>query len=153
MEEEDAEIQRLEAELAKALKARDRLVRKESVLVSLLEEERNRRVSPDTQAKMALAETSVDSEWMDVATAIQNEIVAEQNAKNPAILVSVLDLRLAAGRHPDIAFWEKYNRARVGELNVGGVAPNVPLFRARDNQKTSLLGDGQRCVVMAGSWS
>lgn len=132
----------------------DAQAQKETILMELLEKERASRVSPETQTKMEQAEASVNSEWMDVATDIQYQIVAEHNAQNPHFPVSVLDLRLAAGRHPEIAFWERFNRARTGHLKVGDMAPNVPLVRARDNHQTSLLaGHNQPCVVMAGSWS
>ena len=137
------------------MKARDRVVQKESILVELLQRERERRMSPEAQAQMERAESSVETEWMDVATEIQEQIVAEHNAQHPELKVTLLDLRLAAGRHPEIAFWEKYNRARRGDLQIGDKAPDVPLYRAGDGQKTSLLMglNNKKCVVIAGSWS
>ena len=82
------------------------------------------------------------------------------------------ELRLAALQHPELCFWVKYNRARIGNLRVGDMAPNVPLRWARNDQKTFLfLNDNnddnnnkatttttttttkRRCVILAGSWS
>jgi len=92
---------------------------------------------------MEKAEESVASEWMNVINDLQHRIVAGHNASSTNNSrnerVSVNDLRLAAQRHPEIAFWVKYNRARQGTLQAGDVAPNVAMIRAKDDSATTLL--------------
>ncbi|CAB9505892.1 expressed unknown protein [Seminavis robusta] len=129
----------------------------EEILVQLLQRERDLRVSPASQKEMELAEKWAHSEWMDVATKIQHQVVRQHNnsAVGGSKKVTVHELRLAALRHPEIAFWVKYNRARQGTLRVGDVAPNISLRRAHDNSATTLFdaGNHQRTVIVAGSWS
>lgn len=87
----------------------------------------------------------------------EQRIVATHNIKNCCHL-TVNDLRRAALRYPDIAFWVKYNRARQGQLKVGDIAPAVPLFRASNAECTkswwSSCSAGKTIVVVfAGSLS
>jgi hypothetical protein len=124
------------------------------------------RKSEETQEAMQRAEEFVESEWMNVVEDIQHRIIQEYRRENdlsdasfPSI--TVRDLRQAALRHPEIAFWVTYNRARRGDLKVGDVAPDVPLCRAVDGESSSLLempstgGSNavNRIVVVAGSYS
>lgn len=108
---------------------------------------------------MTKAEESVESEWMAVIENVQLRIVKKHNLSCKGAKVTVHDVRLAALRHPEIAFWVKHNRARVGTLEVGDEAPDVPLFRIRDASATTLfasfgsLGSSKPCVIMAGSFS
>ena len=132
----------------------------------LLRREVELRKSEETQEAMQQAEESVESEWMNVVEDVQHRIIREyrqecdsSDATLPSITVH--DLRQAALRHPEIAFWVKYNRARRGDLKVGDVAPDVPLCRAVDGESTSLLAmpltgessAAKRIVVVAGSYS
>lgn len=122
----------------------------------MLRREAEERRSPKVQQAMEQAEFSADAEWMDVIDRLQHRIVRDVMSQNNNSSVTVNDLRQAALRHPEIAFWVKYNRARQGQLNVGDAAPNVPVLRAIDSQVTTLLGTHQSskpCVVVAGSWS
>jgi hypothetical protein len=115
---------------------------------------------------MEKAEESVNSEWMDVIDQLQRRIVLVYNAtvsgeKNCGGTVSVNDLRRSALRHPEVAFWVKYNRARSGKLRVGDVAPDVLLLHAVDGKDTTLLATTKSAsadaskpvVVVAGSLS
>ena len=115
---------------------------------------------------MRQAEESVESEWMNVVDDVQHRIIREYRQEcdsSDATLssITVHDLRQAALRHPEIAFWVKYNRARRGDLEVGDVAPDVALCRAVDGSSTSLLAmpltggnsASKRTVVVAGSYS
>jgi hypothetical protein len=117
---------------------------------------------------MEKAEESVDSEWMDVIDQLQRRIILVYNVGISALdgssclaTISVNDLRRAALRHPEIAFWVKYNRARSGKLHVGYVAPDVPLLYAVGGRKTTLLATTKSAgaaaakpvVVIAGSLS
>jgi len=130
----------------------------ERALVELLKREADLRVSEQILAEMEKAETSVDSEWMSVVESLQWRIVNEHNTNEGCVApVSVKDLRLAALRHPEIAFWVKYNRARKGLLRVGDAATDVPLIRTKDGCATTLLAGGRDSskplVVAAGSMS
>lgn len=139
---------------------------RDAVLVKLLRREVELRKSEETLEAMQQAEESVESEWMNVVEDVQHRVLREythehdpSDATFPKITVH--DLRQVALRHPEIAFWVKYNRARRGDLKVGDVAPDVPLFRALDNESASLLAmpsaggsnAPKRIVVVAGSYS
>jgi hypothetical protein len=122
------------------------------MLVRLLHREAELRKSPEIQMAMKAAEESGDSEWMDVVHDIQCRIVKDSTG------ISLNDLRKAALRHPEIAFWVKHNRARRGSLKVGDPAPDIRLCRAVDGSWTSLLDrsekeTAQRMVIVAGSLS
>jgi hypothetical protein len=114
---------------------------------------------------MEKAEESVNSEWMDVIEQLQRRIVLDYNATlsdgKCGGTISVNDLRRVALRHPEVAFWVKYNRARSGKLRVGDVSPDVPLLHAVDGRETTLLTTiksasavaSKPVVVIAGSLS
>ena len=89
---------------------------RESVLADLLRREVALRVAPESQLQMEKAEESVETEWMGVVAAIQRRIVKEYNDSGGSQQqpITVHELRLAALRHPEIAFWVKHNRAREG---------------------------------------
>jgi hypothetical protein len=73
----------------------------------------------------------------------------------------VNELCRAALRHPAVAFWVNYNRARSGKLRVGELASDVPLLHAVDGRNPTLLVTAKsasavaskRVVVVAGSLS
>lgn len=109
---------------------------------------------------MEQAESSVESEWMDVVANLQAQIVEEYRQEAARIgqssaWLSVHELRLAALRHPEIAFWVKHNRAREGDLVVGKKAPDVPLVDPQSQKETTLLHQMSQkpTVVVAGSLS
>lgn len=129
----------------------------------MLRREDECRRDPETQSLMEQAEESVDTEWMDVAAEVQRRVVKEfHELFSPAITVE--ELRMAAQRHPEIAHWVRYNRARHGKLKVGHVAPDVRIRHAYSGEVTTLLtshyhstnreSKGEKpIVVVAGSWS
>jgi hypothetical protein len=92
---------------------------------------------------------------MEVVSKLQQRIVAAHNASNTTFQLTVNNLRRAALRHPEIAFWVKYNRARQGQLKAGDAAPVITLFRALNAEATTLLASsaGKTTVVFAGSLS
>ena len=121
---------------------------REEVLVDLLRREAALRKSKKVKEDMEKAEASAESEWMDVIDQLQQSIVddylmtqSNQSCDGTVVrpTISVIELRLAALRHPGVAFWVKYNRARQSDLRIGEKGPNVPLRRAMDGTKTSLL--------------
>ena len=125
----------------------------------MLQREDELRKAPETQAAMQRAEESVDMEWMDVVEAIQLRVVKEfcEAQDVSSVNISVLELRAAALRHPEVAHWVKFNRARRGDLVVGSQAPNVHLRQAMGGKSTYLLDrkldNSERTVVIAGSLS
>ena len=108
---------------------------------------------------MEKAEESVDTEWMDVVATVQDQVVAEFRQDHADEDITIHKLRLAALRHPEIAYWVKYNRARQGYLRVGDTAPDTRVLCAVSGQETSLLSANTataipaRVVVIAGSLS
>lgn len=132
---------------------------REQVLIRLLHREAKMRKSPKFQDAMEAAENSVHTEWMDVVIKLQEKIIQDYNEKNTANVIgpiSVNCLRLAALRHPEIAFWVKYNRSREGHLRTGDLAPNVPLIHLKTKKETSLLMGATKkkpIVIVAGSLS
>ena len=130
---------------------------REKVLVELLEQERALRKAPESLAAMEQAEASVQSEWMQVVEGLQEKIIRDyRNQTDSAHDFTVLDLRLAALRHPEIAFWVKFNRARLGHLRVGDAAPDVAMKRAADGKSVSLFHSSKPdrpMVLVAGSLS
>ena len=169
----DDRIKRLREELLDAELEKERLIRRrhcetkrEDFLIQMLRREAEMRKSPGAQQAMEKAEESVESEWMDVVANVQKSVVQEfdrahassnENGDNDNIpSISVHDLRLAALRHPEIAFWVKFNRARQGTLRVGEEAPDVLLVQANSGEETTLLNrttKGKPCVIVAGSLS
>jgi hypothetical protein len=138
------------------------------VLVSLLLREAKMRRSQEIQEAMERAEESVDTEWMDVIDTLQRRIVLEFHASSgecsSVSTICVSNLRKAAIRYPDIAFWVKYNRAREGMLRAGVVAPDLHLLCAVNGEATTLLARRKKVdetdrsppkptVVVAGSLS
>ena len=125
----------------------------------MLHREVELRKAEETQQAFERAEESVDSEWMEVVSKLQYQVVAEffdQCSEEEQAWLSVHELRLAAQRHPEICFWVEFNRARRGDLRVGDVAPDVSLVDALSGSETSLLRQtkqGKPCVVVAGSLS
>lgn len=106
----------------------------------MLRREAELRVSSEIQEAIEKAERSANSEWMDVIDMLQRSIVREFNAnQKKGCILHLQDLREAALRFPEIAFWVKYNRARQGALRAGDIAPDVPLCRAQDGRETTLL--------------
>ena len=149
--------------------------RREQALVDLLRREAALRKSKTIQDDMEKAEESAETEWMGVIADLQRRIVDEyllsfsDEANSPvgASLrsITVMDLRLATLRHPEVTFWIKNNRARQGPC-AGEKAPDVRLCRAIDGTETFLLKqEGERVdspkslattmplVVFAGSLS
>lgn len=145
------------------------------MLIDLLRREAALRQSSKVQDDMEKAEENVETEWMSVIDSLQRSIVGEYNStlsgkwtagapRNSEMhAISVTDLRIAALRHPEVAFWVKHNRARRGDLRVGDTAPDVPIRRAVDGTETSLLdpkedssasiATNKPLVVFAGSLS
>lgn len=148
----DERISSLKAELEKAEKSKKDLVSKKAIrekaLVELLRREDELRRSPKYQKEMEAAEESANTEWMDVVSGIQNRVVAEANEDDkPEPIYTVEELREAASRHPDIAHWVKFNRARQGDLKEGDEAPDMTMRNLDESETTLLQGPRKKAKV------
>lgn len=136
-------------------------------MVKMLTRENELRLSEDVQQKMEKAESSGHSEWMDVATEVQRQVLCEFGVSKQNLHAGLMALRSAALRHPEIALYVKYNRARQGELRVGCPAPDVKVVPVRESDGSDLMSSakiesssllqyerqGRPLVVVAGSYS
>ena len=150
----------------------------EKDLIELLEKEDIIRKSESTQRWFEEVEKSVDTEWMQVASKIQFDIVKEylllqkdlsssssstttttKKVTQKDVKDGVKQLREAARRYPgnEIAHYVKYNRARNCPIQVGDIVPNILLARASNRENVMLLhqcDDKQLpLVLVAGSIS
>lgn len=114
----------------------------------MLRREDGLRRSPEYQKEMEAAEESANTEWMDVVARIQDRVVAEANDDDkPEPIYTVEELREAASRHPDIAHWAKFNRARQGDLKEGDEAPDVAMRDLDESETTLLEGPRKKAKV------
>ena len=148
----DAKISTLKAELEKAEQSKKELASKkadrEQALISMLRREDELRRSSEYQKKMETAEESANTEWMDVVANIQDRVVAEANdTEKPEPIYTVEELREAASRHPNIAHWVKFNRARQGDLKEGDAAPDVAMRNLDESETTLLEGPRKKAKV------
>ena len=126
--------------------------------MALLRREDAARRAPETQRLMEEAERRGASDWIEVATAVQRRVARESlppGASEGDVDARVTAVRYAAQRHPEICHWVRFNRARVGDLREGNVAPDVKLWHL-DGAATSLLADrdlSKPLVVVSGSLS
>ncbi|CAF1332586.1 unnamed protein product, partial [Adineta steineri] len=112
-----------------------------SLLKLMLIRENELRISDEYQKRFHEAEqTSSSTSWLDVADELQREVIREfhlDEEMNDALLC----LRCATQIYPDlkdIPLYTKYNRARDGDLQVGDIAPNVPVIHL-DEQENQLF--------------
>ena len=134
----------------------------------MLRREEELRFSKDVQHRFTLAESSGNSEWMDVAAQVQRQVLQEfqyYNVNDPfQNNVALHELRLVAQSY-DINVQIRQNRCRRGTLQVGDPAPNVVVVPtttvattvASTPPTTLHLLDHQHkdrpLVVVAGSYS
>ena len=98
------------------------------------------------------AESSGESEWMDVATLIQRTVVREFGFDDNA--ETLLKYRVAASKS-DTPLQVRYNRAREGDLRLGDPVVDVKL-RSLSNAEVGLASftkPGRPLVVLSGSHS
>lgn len=128
--------------------------------------ERDLRLSEGVQQRMQAAEASVDSEWMDVAAAVQREVVSRPEyadvlaACGGSTARAVGALQAAARRHPDLAIQARWNRAQrsLGALSAFVADRGAVAVRAVDGAAVCAgtppwLGERRWTVVVAGSLS
>jgi len=129
-------------------------------LRKMLIRENELRLSQETQARYADAETRWDIDWMLVTEELQHQVVQEfgfQDRMDEALY----SLRCAHIIHPDQAdfktfpLYVKYNRAKDGTIVEGLPAPDTKAFTL-DGKEVSLLDhqkDGKALVLVGGSYS
>jgi hypothetical protein len=122
----------------------------------MLIRENELRLSDEYQKRYTEAEKSSSSSWLDVTDELQRQIIREFNL-DEEMDDALLCLRCATQTYPDlkdIPLYVRYNRAREGDLQVGDVAPNVPVIQL--DEKESQLFDGLKSsstVLISGSYS
>jgi len=130
--------------------------------VALLGVEDALRRSPATQLAMEDAERSGAGDWIDVATEVQRRVARESlsaaaQGDEARVDRRVSLLRAAALRHPEVAHYVRYNRARRGDVRAGDAAPAVAVWSLAANAAVTLLqrepGDARPLVIVAGSIS
>lgn len=113
-----------------------------------------RRFDEDVQERFRIAESSAESEWMDVAEEIQRQVCREFGVEEHRMAEGLRLLRAAALRHPELAIYVRYNRCERGSLREGDACPNVPLFDLSGARKMLLDGKSDRkLAILAGSYS
>lgn len=129
-------------------------------LKKMVTRENELRTCPETQDKMHEAEGRGETDWMQVAQGVQEQ-VAREFGYGHMVDEAVHILRTARNWYPDEPFFKevplyvKYNRARNGPLHEGSLAPDVPLMDL-DGNETSLMSHGgvaEPLVVIGGSYS
>ena len=91
----------------------------------MLKRENELRQSEKVQHRFAVAEMSGSSDWIQVASEVQKEVLVEFDIEPTED--ALFAYRNAANSH-DISLYVKYNRAREGDLKVGMYAPDVSLI-------------------------
>jgi hypothetical protein len=122
----------------------------------MLIRENELRVSDEYQKRYDEAEKLSSSSWLDVTDELQRQIIREFNLDDE-MDDALLCLRCATQIYPDlkgIPLYVRYNRARDGDLQVGDIAPDVPVVQL-DGQENNLF-DGLKAsstVLISGSYS
>lgn len=146
----------------------------DGILRSMLRREAELRLAPETQAAYHEAEARGDDNysWMEVTTTLQQRVVKEfgfgtgpgadgAGASTEVSAEAALgELRAAAPRHQDVAFWQKLVQAKAkrGQLRAGDTIPAVELRTFEvDGEDVRILelvpSDGRPLAVVALSYS
>jgi hypothetical protein len=122
----------------------------------MLIRENELRLSDEYQQRYNEAEKTSLTSWLDVTDELQRQIIRECHL-DEEMEDALLCLRCATQIYPDlndIPLYVRYNRARDGDLQLGDIAPNVPVVQL-DGQETQLF-DGLKSsstVLISGSYS
>mmetsp|Transcript_47123 Transcript_47123/g.52685 ORF Transcript_47123/g.52685 Transcript_47123/m.52685 type:complete len:122 (-) Transcript_47123:505-870(-) len=121
----------------------------------MLKRENELRRSDAIQERFSKAEMSGNTDWIEVATMVQKEVLTEFNIEPTE--KALLAYRNAANNH-GISLYVKYNRARKGDLRVGMAAPDVSLVSIDSGlaERTTLLSyqrSDRPLIIVAGSIS
>jgi hypothetical protein len=139
----------------------------EDKLVAMLTLEAEMRKSPHIQEKYAIVESKEEDEsWMEVTIELQEKVARDFHfgeAGQVSISGAVAQLRASAHRHPEIAFWVKYNRAVRGNLRRNDFIPDMDLVLLSNNNSSAssttarlhelVPNDGKPLGVIALSYS
>ena len=121
----------------------------------MLIRENELRLSDEYQKRYSEAETT-SSSWLAVTDELQQQIIREFNLDGE-MDDALSCLRCATQIYPDlkqIPLYTRYNRARDGDLQVGDIAPDVPVIQL-DGQESHLFDGLQSSstVLISGSYS
>ena len=114
------------------------------------------RLYEEYQKRCQQAERTSSSSWLDVTDQIQRQVIREFHLDDE-MDEALLCLRCATQIYPDfkeIPLYVRYNRARDGDLQIGDLAPDVPVVQI-DGQESQLF-DGLKSsptVLISGSYS
>lgn len=123
-------------------------------IMKMLERENELRLSDEYQRLYEKVEKGWDMDWLDVTHQLQIRVIKEFNIDD--LDDGLYQLRTATQKYPefsDIPLYVKYNRSRIGDLNVGDDAPNFQLYNL-DYECEHLIDKTQRCqLIVGGSYS
>mmetsp|Transcript_58544 Transcript_58544/g.79818 ORF Transcript_58544/g.79818 Transcript_58544/m.79818 type:complete len:134 (+) Transcript_58544:846-1247(+) len=131
----------------------------------MLEHEQDLRLSSETQQQFAAVEVAGgEKSWMEVTAELQATVALRFGfggvaAADDGLKCAVAQLRGAAPRYPELAFWVRHNRARRGDLTFGSLVPEVELAPLVPGQQKKLALraqvplDGRPLAVVALSYS
>jgi hypothetical protein len=135
---------------------------KKKDITPMLQREEELRFSEDVQQRFTIAESTGNSEWMDVAEELQLQVLTEfkyltgNKEEDGSYLTRLLlhEYRLAA-QNNTINVQIRQNICRRGDLSVGDDAINVRLTNINGENKHLLdyQKKGRPLVVIAGSYS
>lgn len=123
----------------------------------MLIRENELRLSEEYQKRYFEAEKSSSSSWLDVTDELQRQVIREFNL-DEEMNDALLCLRCATQIYPDlksIPLYVQYNRARDGDLQIGDVAPNIPVVEldGKESQLFNGLDPSSSTVLISGSYS
>lgn len=155
------EIDELERRLAKKRRELEaigtsRADLKESILVDMLSLEATLRKGADIQKRYGEVEAAGgDESWMEVTEDLQKQVVISFGF-GATVDQAVAELRRAAPRYPEIAFWVKFNRARRGLIRFNDPVPDIsvaPLVPGPHMQLRDLVLPDRPLAVVSLSYS
>ena len=103
----------------------------EAFLRAVLVAEEAARFAADTQAAFAAAEDSLDTDWLEVADALQRRLLRSAGVPPSHEAQALRHLRAATYTHPALAaipVYRRRQRARPGILAPGDVARDVQVL-------------------------
>mmetsp|Transcript_75984 Transcript_75984/g.148867 ORF Transcript_75984/g.148867 Transcript_75984/m.148867 type:complete len:135 (-) Transcript_75984:53-457(-) len=134
----------------------------------MLEHEKRLRLSGETQRRYEAVEAAGgDASWMEVTEELQRAVVRHfgvLGVGSSGEARGLAQLRGAAPRHPEVAFWVRHNRARRGSLARGSFVPDVSLATLKApvggvaggsllSLRAQVPSDGRPLAVVAISYS
>ncbi len=122
----------------------------------MLIRENELRLSDEYQKRYKDAEQISSSSWLDLTDEIQRQIIREFHLEDE-MDDALLCLRCATQIYPElkeIPLYVRYNRARDGDLQVGDIAPDLPVVQLSGEETQLFAGlKSSSTVLIGGSYS